>query len=182
MDFKLLDDIADIREAFINRFVMSWEEFQIKQKDWIAEMAKTDYPVTAELYERTYMWDRMDPDFADASFEAALAFLKEHSGPVYFMSEKGEDTYYRGKELVDFIAEADSHTLAAKIKQEWFDFYRLAEQYMYDPDSFLPMDLYVFDASMKWCVVFTHETTDWESEIDNPMKAAESRYCKICQI
>ena len=53
---------------------------------------------------------------------------------------------------------------------------------MYDADAFLPEDLYVFDLSMKWCVVFTHETTDWKSEIDNPMKAAESRYCIICKI
>ena len=53
---------------------------------------------------------------------------------------------------------------------------------MYDADAFLPEDLYVFDASMKWCVVFTHETIDWESEIDNPMKAAQTRYCIICKV
>ena len=53
---------------------------------------------------------------------------------------------------------------------------------MYDPDAMLPEDLYVFDLSMEWCVVFTHETTDWESELDNPMKATESRYCIICII
>ena len=79
------------------------------------------------------------------------------------------------------IAEADAHSLAEKIEQEWFDSYRLAMQNMYDPDAILPEDLYVFDTSMKWCVVFTHETTDWESELDDPMKAAESRICIICK-
>ena len=61
-----------------------------------------------------------------------------------------------------------------------YDSYRLAMQNRYDADAFLPGDFYVFDSSMTWCVVFTHETTDWESELDNPMKAAESRVCIIC--
>ena len=182
MQFKLLDNIAEIRDAFLNRFVMSWEEFQIKQKEWIAEMAKTNYPINIEWYEQSYMWDRMNPGFPRVSMEEALAFLKEHCGTVLFMSEKGEDTYYQGKKLINFVAEADADTLALRIEQEWFDSYKLAEQNMYDADAFLPEDLYVFDLSMKWCVVFTHETTDWESEIDNPMKAAESRYCIICKI
>ena len=182
MQFKLLDNIAETRDAFLNHFVMSWEEFQIKQKEWIAEMAKTNYPINIEWYEQSYMWDKMSPDFPRVSMGEALAFLKEHCGTVLFMSEKGEDTFYQGKKLIDFIAEADANTLATKIEQEWFDSYKLAEQNMYDADAFLPEDLYVFDLSMKWCVVFTHETTDWKSEIDNPMKAAESRYCIICKV
>lgn len=182
MNFKLLDNIVEIREAFLNHFVMSWEEFQIKQKEWIAEMAKTNYPINIEWYEQSYMWDRMNPVFPRVSMEEALAFLKEHCGTVLFMSEKDEDTYYQGKKLINFVAEAEADTLASRIEQEWYDTYKLAEQNMYDADAFLPEDLYVFDLSMKWCVVFTHETTDWESEIDNPMKAAESRYCIICKV
>ena len=182
MDIKFLDNTKGITEAFISSFVMSWDEFQIKQKDWIAEMAKTNYPINIAWYEQSYMWDRMTPDFPRVSMEEALAFLREHDGSVFFMTEKGEDIYYQGIKTVDFIAEADSHTLATRIEQEWYDSYRLAEQNMYDADAFLPDDLYVFDSSMKWCVVFTHETTDWESEIDNPMKAAESRYCIICKV
>ena len=30
-----------------------------------------------------------------------------------------------------------------------------------------------YDQTMDWCVVFTHETSDIESELDDPMKAAE---------
>ena len=48
---------------------------------------------------------------------------------------------------------------------------------MYNPNPILPEDLYVFDSSMSWFVVFTHETTDWETE--DSMKEAESRYCII---
>ena len=138
MNIKLLDNTKDISKAFIDRFVMSWEEFQVKQKAWIAEMAKTQYPINLDWYEQSYMWDRMNPDFPRVSMEEALAFLREHSGPVFFMTEKGEDIYYQGKKSVDFIAEADAHTLAARIKQEWYASYRLAEQNMYDADAFLP--------------------------------------------
>lgn len=99
MNIKLLDNGMDIRETFINHFVMSWEEFHIKQKEWIVEMARNNFPINREWYEQSYMWDRMNPDFPRVSMEEALAFLKEHCGTVLFMSEKGEDTYYQGKKL-----------------------------------------------------------------------------------
>ena len=181
MNIKLLDNANDIRNAFVDRFVMPWDQFQLVRKDWVAKMTKTNYPINKDWYERSYMWDRMNPDFPHVSMEEALAFLREYSTPVLFMTEKGEDTNYRGIKIVDYVAEADAHALAFRIEREWYDSYRLTAQYMYDPDAFLPDDLYVFDSSMKWCIVFTHETTDWESEIDNPMKAAESRYCIICK-
>lgn len=170
MHFKLLDNTKDISKAFADHFVMTWDEFQIKQKDWIAEMAKTGYSISAAWYEQSYMWDKMDPAFPRVSMEEALAFLREHSGSVFFMTEKGEDIYYQGKKSVDFIAEADAHTLAEKIEQEW---HVSTEQ---NTDIILPDDLFVFDSSMKWCAVFTHETTDWD-----PLKAAENRYCIICK-
>ena len=182
MNIRLLDNTKELRKAFVDCFVMSWDEFQVKQKAWISEMANNNYPINIDWFEQAYMWDRMNPDFPRVSMDEALAFLKEHSGYVFFMTEKGENINYQGKKSVDFIAEADAHTLAARIEQEWYGSYRLAEQNMYDADAFLPDDLYVFDSSLKWCVVFTHETADWESELDNPMKAAESRYCIICKV
>ena len=105
MNIKLLDNNMEIREAFMNRFVMSWDEFQVKHKDWIAKMAETNYPINLEWYEKAYMWDRMDPEFPVVSMETALSFLRGHSGSVLFMAEKGEDTYYQDKELVDFVAQ-----------------------------------------------------------------------------
>ena len=178
MYIKLLDNAKDIRKAFIDRFVVSWEEFQIQHKDWIIEMSKTNYPITADWYEKSFMWEKMDSCFPTVSFNEALAFLKEHSGSVFFITEKGNSAYCQ---LVDFTAEADAHTLAARIEQEWYDDYRLDAQNMYNPDAYFPSEVYVFDATMNWCVAFTHETTDWESELDDTMKAAESSVCIICK-
>mgnify|MGYP003295216407 CR=1 FL=1 len=178
MYIKLLDNANDIRKASIDRFVVPWEEFQIQHKDWIIEMSKTNHLITADWYKKSFLWKKMNSHFLTVSFNEALAFLKEHSGPVFFITEKGNPSYCQ---LVDFTAEADSHTLVARIEQEWYDDYRLEEQNMYNPNAYFPSEVYVFDATMNWCVVFTHETTDWESELENPMKAAESRVCIICK-
>ena len=115
MDFKLLDNAKDICEAFIARFTLSWEEFQVELKDFIAQMEKKNHPVDLAFYEQSLFWDRMGPKYPCVSMEEALAFLCEHSGPVYFMGEKGEGGSWRGKRVVDFIAEADAHSLAEKI-------------------------------------------------------------------
>lgn len=178
MYIKLLDNAKDIRTAFTNRFVMPWDEFQIRHKDWIAKMAKTNSPITVDWYEKAFMWERMHSDFSYVSMKEAVAFLKEHSGAVFFITEKGNPACCQ---LVDVTAEADVYTLATRIEQEWYDDYRLEAQNMYNPNALFPSEVYVFDASMKWCVIFTHETTDWESELDDPMKAAESRVCIICK-
>ena len=99
MNFKLLDNTKDISKAFVDRFVMSWAEFQVKQKDWIAEMAKTNYPINIAWYKQSYMWDKMNPEFPRVSMEEALAFLREHNGSVFFMTEKGEKNIFKGKKL-----------------------------------------------------------------------------------
>ena len=176
MHIKLLDNAKDIRKAFLNRFVMSWDEFQIQHKDRIAKMAKTNYPITIERYESAFMWEKMNPNSANVSIKDAVAFLKECSGSVFFITEGGNSAFCQ---LVDFTAEADANALATRVEQEWYDNYRLEAQNMYNPDAFFPSEVYVFDTSMEWCVVFTHETTDWESELDDPMKAAASRVCII---
>jgi hypothetical protein len=178
MDVKLLENANAIREAFIRSFVLSWEEFQVQRKAWIDRMAHTGHPITEGWYERSYWWDRLV--FASsASMTEALDILREHSGPVLFMSELGEDTNYRGRQIVDFVAEADAHALAAQIEQEWYNFYCLTEKGRYDSDAFLPLDLYVFDSSMTWCAVFTHESSS--PEFEDPQQAAAGRYCMICK-
>ena len=87
MHFKLLDNTKDISKAFVDRFVMSWAEFQVKQKDLIAEREKTNYPINIAWYKQSYMWDKMNPEFPRVSMEEALAFLREHNGSVFFMTE-----------------------------------------------------------------------------------------------
>ncbi|MBQ6076398.1 MAG: hypothetical protein IJK86_09665 [Lachnospiraceae bacterium] len=180
MEFNYIDDISDMENAFISHFVLSWDAFQIKHKDWIAEMKEGGCPITEQWYDQSYMWDRMDPKYARVSMIEALRFLRNHSGTVMFMTEKSEDAYFQGKKRIAFIAEADAFSLADRIECEWYDSYGLTQENILLEDR-LPDDLYIFDRSMTWCAVFTHETTDAESEIDTCKKAARNRYCIICE-
>ena len=72
MYIKLLDNAKDIRKAFLNRFVMSWDEFQIQRNDWIAEKAKTNCPITVDWYAKTFMWERMNPNSSNVSMKEAV--------------------------------------------------------------------------------------------------------------
>ena len=108
MYIKLLDNAKDIRKAFIDRFVVPWEEFQIQHKDWIIEMSKTNHLITADWYKKSFLWKKMNSHFLTVSFNEALAFLKEHSGPVFFITEKGNPSYCQ---LVDFTADIALFTI-----------------------------------------------------------------------
>ena len=182
MQFTFLDNAQELRRRFRDRFVMPWEEFRIRQADWIAKLAKQGYEIDQEWYARSFMWDKMSPDYPSVSFRDTLAFLRAREEPVYFLSEasdhhSGSRMTYLQKHDPNFAVTCSAPELAELIEREWFEDYRLAEQNMYNPDPILPDELYIFDRELTWCVVFTHETTDWDSELDDPMKAAESRYC-----
>ena len=184
MKLTLLDNAAALRARFFERFVMTWEEFQLGHADWIAALADKGYTIDRNWYSQTYMWDRMSPAFPSVSFREALAVLRSVGEPVLFLSEAPDHhsrprLFHEGEPHTDFAAVCDGAELADLLEEEWFEEYRLAEQNMYNPNPILPQDVYVTDRNMTWFVAFTHETTDWDSELTDPMKAAESRYC-IC--
>ena len=82
MKIQLLENALKIRNEFINNFVLSWDEFQIKQKNWIAEMAKNKYAIDINWYKQAYLWDKLNFDFSVATFSSALLELKTHAGKV----------------------------------------------------------------------------------------------------
>ena len=184
MKLILLDNAAALRARFFERFVMTWEEFELSHADWIAELADKGHTIDRNWYSQAYMWDRMSPSFPSVSFRDALAVLRSVGEPVLFLSEAPDHLsrprlFHEGKHHTDFAAVCDGAELADLLEEEWFGEYRLAEQNMYNPNRVLPYDVYVSDRDMTWFIAFTHETTDWDSELTDPMKAAESRYC-IC--
>ena len=178
MNVRFLEAADEIRERFTKHFILSWEEFQHQHQALISEKAKTRYPIDFKWYQDSYLWDKADPHFQNLSFADALTFLQQQSGKVLFMGEKGKCTTCRDKQIQDSVGEADARELAAEIKKEWFDSYTLSPGW-YDPDAFLTDDLYVFDLSMQWCVMFTHETTLDEPYPEDSMQEAESRLCLI---
>lgn len=178
MRIERIENSDEIREAFVRRFVTPWEDFRIKHKDWISETAQNGNPIDINWYKNSYMWDKIDSNYSEVSMNEALEFLRTKGGRILFMSEKQAPFFYDSL-VFDYVAETDAHALAAQIERDWYESYRFAERGMVDENAILPEDLYVFDSSMSWCAVFTHETSDWES--DDMMKEAESRICIICK-
>lgn len=182
-DILILENSEHIRDAFMEKFLLTWPEFQIVFKDYIASLAERYHEIAdREFYDQSHMWDRMHTEYPSVSFAAALDLLKTMDGDVLFMSEgplypHASSLYYNGTEYKYFIAKANAAALAELIEFEWFDAVRLFIQNMYRDDYILPEDLYVFTPAMEKMLVFSHETTDWESEWDDPMKAAKSRLC-----
>ncbi len=182
MKIELLKNAQGIRKSFIERFVMSWDEFQIELEDFVEEMSKRNEKVDIEFYNKSYLWDRISSIYPRVSFREALSLLSSIDSDVLFMSEDEKHEYcgellFEEEKIKNFVAKANAKELEKLIEQEWFETYILAEQGMYAPNPILPEDLYVFNESMSWFVVFTHETTDWET--DDPIKEAESRYCIV---
>lgn len=180
MKITLLENNEKIRRTFIDRFVMSWKEFQVEHKEFIDKMLEKNQIVDIEFYNRSYLWDKISSKYSRVSFREALDFLSNIDGDAIFMSEDEKvpcsaELFIDGNKIRSFAAKSNAKELAKLIEKEWFETYILEEQGRYNPNPILPEDLYVFDSSMSWFVVFTHETTDWETE--DSMKEAESRYC-----
>ena len=51
---------------------------------------------------------------------------------------------------------ADPHELSDRIEYEWRDCTRLSGEAPHELT--LPEDLYVFDTTLDWVIIFTHET------------------------
>ena len=184
MEILLLNNTDEIRKSFIEHFVCSWDEFQVGHKRFIDECAKNKYIIDINWYNKAYLWDKLNFDVSVSSFASALDALKRHNDRVLIMSEDENHPYpgelfINNKKITNFVARVNAEELTKLIEDEWYKVYRLAEQNMYNPKPILPEDLYVFDESMDWLIVFTHETMDWESEVDDPIKSAQTRYCIV---
>ena len=176
----LVENGKEIRQAFIGKFTMTWDEFKVRQKEWIDVLAAKNHTVT---YEERYLWELMD--HRAISFAKALGFLRTMQGNVYVMSEReshpGRNEFeIDGVEYKGCVAKAKAAELADLIEYEWYEPYRLDALGMYLTHLVLPADLYVFDESMEHLLVFTHETDYWELEDEQPMKCAASRFCMMC--
>ncbi len=151
MKITFLENAEEIRRNFIDRYVMSWDEFQNKDKDSANHLG-------IDWFEKAYLWDRFYLGVPIIAFPSALSALREHSGDVMIMSEDNihhpGELFYDNKKYINFVAKVNAKELANLIEKEWINWN------LYDEKSppALPEDLYVFDKSMKWFIAFTHET------------------------
>lgn len=170
-----------MRKDFMDAFVLSKEDL-LTVHPALGEELEAHGLDFHEWYDESYLWDKMSPDLPEVDFAAALSFLREREGTVLFMSESESShkpcaLIHRGRPICDFVAMADPKELADRIEYEWFESARLFwKENCCMADAILPDDLYVFDTTLDWVIVFTHES---DPELDGTRKGAESRLCLI---
>ena len=162
-----------MRRDFVDAFVMDKADFAVAHHDWVRRM--DEHPVGFDgWYEAAFLWEKMSPDIPDVDFEQALALLRGRAGNVLFLSESemsghGGGLVLHGRKVYDFVAIADPKELADCLEYEWNNEGSL----YFEGKLTLPSDVYVFDTTLEWVLVFTHEF--WESDTGGDMQA---RICK----
>lgn len=148
-----------MREDFTDAFILSKEDFEVAHPAYRdrLEAAGGDFD---GWYAEAYLWEKLSPDLPAVDLDTALSLLRGRQGTVLFMSEseitgKPCALLHRGREVCDFVAMADARELADRIAYEWKEFPRLTREAPHELT--LPEDLYVFDTSLDWVIVFTHE-------------------------
>jgi len=189
MKIRILNeqDAQTVRSAFVDTFVLDWQEYQIDHQKFIKR-----WKIEKRHFDGMLMWDKMPIDFPTVSFREALALLRGLSCEVLLLSEGPDYTYghrhslrLAGQEFHYFVAAMDACTLAARIEYEWIESIRLMEESVrlmkdlcYLEDAAFPDDLYICTPEMDRMLVFTHETHDYEAELAGDyIKQAESRIC-----
>jgi hypothetical protein len=160
-----------MRRDFMDAFVLSKEDFELLHPA-CREEAETVGGDFDEWFDEAYLWEKMSPDLPAVDFDTALSLLRSQGGTVLFMSESesshkpcGMIRY--GREVCDFVAMADAGELADRIECEWRECPRLTREAPHELT--LPEDLYVYDTTLDWVIVFTHETVN----------APETRVCRV---
>lgn len=159
MKITLLENNEEIRRNFIDRFVMSWDEFQNKDKNSANHLG-------IDWFKKSFLWDRFYLGTSIVSFSSALSAIKEHTESVLFMSDDNihhpGELFYNNKKYTNFVGRVNANELANLIEKEWDSWYDSEEDIWFTSEvttqPILPEDLYVFDESMKWFIAFTHES------------------------
>ena len=162
---------AVMRRDFMDAFVLSKEDFELLHPACRAEL-ETMGGDFDEWFEEAYLWEKMSPDLPVVDFDTALSLLRSRRGTVLFMSESesshkpcGMIRY--GREVCDFVAMADAGELSDCIEYEWREYPRLTREAPHELT--LPEDLYVYDTTLDWVIIFTHET----------VTTPETRFCRV---
>lgn len=159
-----------MRRDFMDAFVLSQEDLEVAYPEWREkpEAMGTDFD---EWYTEAYLWEKLSPDLPVVDFDTALSLLRERKGTILFMSESESShkpcaLLHHGREVCDFVAMADAGDLADRIEYEWKEYPLLTRESPHELT--LPEDLYVFDTTLEWVIVFTHEI----------VTTPETRFCR----
>ena len=172
MNYTLLNEqeATRVRERFEKTFIETPQEYELSAAKWREEQLAENpnaqiYPIPN--YNEVIYWSKIKC-YKEIDFAEAISFLSSISNPVYFMSDVELEGYVGMHLLNDprasigFVAVHNNpKEFAEFIHYEWkrsctFD-YENEEEWS---EPILPGDLYVFDESFSWMLVFTHHNSD----------------------
>ncbi len=173
------DKGAALRARFIDAFVDT-------STDYFRELIKvkpTDVVYTSDLIVNRYMWDILSPgSYTVVPYHRCIETIAEKKRVYSLWDIRPRKVVYtkypelwtttpRYLELYpsDVVIEWDTGELLSLLKVELEDYAATSL------DITLPEDLYIFDDSFSWCVIFTHESTQ---ELVPGIKG--ERFCILC--
>lgn len=171
-EFEKISNSDEIREKFSQSFLLLWKEFKTENNGLVKLMTGNKYSLTSEML---HLYD-MIAISKETTFASAVRRLKSKEGEVYFMSEKSsfpdcEGIVFGGVSHKGGVFKGNSKELAELIEREWEE----------GGERVLPLDLYVFDDSMKKAIVFTSDMAEYEEEVDGEITEKETRLCFSCK-
>lgn len=148
MEFKLLpkEQAEKLRESFITKFIDKDTEIYRKYYD------KNEYG-------GRFLWDSLNAAGGVVTQEQAAKLL-ERFDRVYFMWDFWRKGTVFADEYPNAVIETGGGELGRLAVAEWNAEIEAEKHDCYIEHPQLPSDIYVFDDSLSWCVVFTHESND----------------------
>ena len=173
MKYSVIDNQSKslLRQRYIDRFIDTTLD---QYEDHITTLKQFD---DGQCY-IGYLWDFIkgnDKYQYERTMEQALLYLSEKK-LVYVMWDIFTKDHVRVNRILsdnypkDTIIAVDSTELCHTITAEWDEWE--------ENGQYLPSDIYVFDDSMQWSVIFTHE--GWDSWTKPELH--EDEYIRICYI
>lgn len=169
-EFQVVDvpKASKLREKFIDAFINTRHELY---QNYI-ETFHT-YP-DGEFY-NGYLWEfLLEQQATECNMESACEYL-EKQGFVYIMWDlfSNHRVFDKSKFATGYakntIIEASAGSIAKIISHEW-------ECWNNKSECWFPEDIYCFDDTLSWYVIFTHE--GWDSYSKPELK--EDEYIRIC--
>lgn len=159
MEFEPIPDerAEKLRERFIAAFIDTSSEYYRKYYE------KSEYG-------GRFLWECLNAGGEVVTQEQAAEFL-ERFDRLYFMWDFWREGTVFADEYPNAVIEASGGELGRLAVSEWNAEIEAEKHDCYIEHPQLPSDVYIFDDSFSWCVVFTHESNDCD-DLDDII-----RYC-----
>lgn len=150
--------------------IIPGDRAKLLRECFITEFVDTNTENYRKYYEKNkyggrFLWDSLKNysfEKHSCTQEQAAEFL-ERFDRVYFMWDTWREGTVFADEYPNAVIEASGGELGRLAVGEWNAEIEAEKHDCYIKHPQLPSDIYVFDDSFSWCVVFTHESNDCDS-------------------